>query len=58
MMQQRRIEFLKWVARGGLASGLAALCVMLARRKETFVCTNRCGRCEKNVNGVCELGMK
>lgn len=54
----KRQEFLKGCVRGGVLAGLVGFCAVLASRKEKFECGNQCGKCSKQENGKCSLGLK
>ncbi|MDF7822517.1 hypothetical protein P4B35_00720 [Pontiellaceae bacterium B12227] len=58
MKKLSRGDLLKGCARGGVLAGILGLCAVLNNREEKFECDNRCGRCSKNNNGICALGLK
>ena len=58
MKKWTRSEMLKNCARSGVLMGIVGACVALNSREEKFDCNSRCGRCSKNVDGICGLGLK
>ena len=58
MKKWTRSDVLKNSVRGGALLGIVELCVALNAREEKFECNNRCGRCSKNLDGICSLGLK
>lgn len=58
MKKWSRNDWLKNGARGGALLGIIGLCVALNAREEKFKCDTFCGRCAKNSDGVCSLGLK
>ena len=48
----------KTFLRIGALGGIVGLCAVLATREEKFECGNRCGKCPKQTDGKCSLGLK
>lgn len=53
-----RHDWIKGAVRGGVLTGIVGLCAVLNSRDEQVECNERCGRCPKNDNGICALGLK
>jgi hypothetical protein len=58
MKTMNRKELLTSLTRGVVLTGIVGVAVVLNTREEKFECSNRCGTCPKNEDGMCQLGLR